>query len=114
MRGKRNEIRGLADPGSKNTSPEGTDRLLAEMVREAVGDLVREAVAEAIREATKSAPSARLLTHDEAATYLGVSETTLRLLRRQGAIRAIKLGKCARFDRLELDRLVAHSPRAAR
>jgi excisionase family DNA binding protein len=55
----------------------------------------------------------RLYTVQEAATYLGVSETTLRKFHREGAIRDVNLGISEmRFDIKDLDRFIEERKQA--
>ncbi len=62
-----------------------------------------------------SQPEKRLLDAREAACYLGLSESTLRQWACQGRIPKVKLrGKALRFDKSDLDQIIAADKSPAR
>ena len=55
----------------------------------------------------------RLLTLDQAATYLGLTKEALKAKVHLGRIPTVDLDKKLRFDRLDLDRIIEQSKRVA-
>ena len=55
----------------------------------------------------------RILTLDQAATYLGLTKDALRAKVHLGRIPTVELDKKLRFDRLDLDRMIEKSKRVA-
>ena len=49
----------------------------------------------------------RLMTVQQAATYLAISERHLWTITQAGGLRSIKLGRSVRYDSIELDRYIA-------
>ena len=54
-------------------------------------------------------PSVGLLTYRQAATYLGIGESTLYRLVKTGGLPVARLGGCSRIRREDLDRFVSKS-----
>jgi excisionase family DNA binding protein len=74
-------------------------------------DTIADAVANRIRDAGIVAP--RLLTLDQAATYLGLTKDALKAKVHLGRIPTVDLDKKLRFDRRDLDRIVDQSKGSA-
>ena len=55
---------------------------------------------------SEQAKSSRLLTSKESATYLAISERKLWSMSKAGDIPAVRLGRCVRFDQIDLDRVI--------
>jgi excisionase family DNA binding protein len=49
---------------------------------------------------------ARLLSSRQAATYLALSERTIWTLVKDGRLKAVKIGRCVRFDVEDLDAFI--------
>ncbi len=58
-------------------------------------------------EATKEATEARYLDYAAASKYVTLSRYSLHRLVKAGELRMIKVGSASRFDRKDLDRLMA-------
>ena len=72
---------------------------------------IADAVAERLRDnGTIIAP--RLLTLDQAATYLGLTKDALKAKVHMGRIPTVDLDKKLRFDRQDLDRIIDQSKRS--
>jgi excisionase family DNA binding protein len=75
-------------------------------------DSIAEAVADRLRDnGTIIAP--RLLTLEQAATYLGLTKDALKAKVRMGRIPTVELDKKLRFDREDLDRIIERYKRSA-
>jgi excisionase family DNA binding protein len=75
-------------------------------------DNIADAVADRLRDiGTIVAP--RLLTLDQAATYLGLTKDALKAKVHMGRIPTVDLDKKLRFDRQDLDRIIEQNKRSA-
>lgn len=78
---------------------------------EITSDSIADAIAERLRDNAILAP--RLLTLDQAATYLGLTKDALKAKVHMGRIPKVDLDKKLRFDRQDLDRMIELSKRSA-
>ena len=74
-------------------------------------DTIADAVAHRLRDNGIVTP--RLLTLDQAATYLGLTKDALKAKVHMGRIPTVDLYKKLRFDRQDLDRIIEQSKRSA-
>jgi excisionase family DNA binding protein len=74
-------------------------------------DTIADAVALRLKDLGVVVP--RLLTLDQAATYLGMTKEALKAKVHLGRIPTVELDKKLRFDRLDLDRMIEQSKRVA-
>jgi excisionase family DNA binding protein len=74
-------------------------------------DTIADAVASRLQSHGLLVP--RLLTLDQAATYLGLTKDALKAKVHLGRIPTVELDKKLRFDRLDLDRMIDVSKRVA-
>ncbi len=74
-------------------------------------DTIAEAVASRLQNLAVLVP--RLLTLDQAATYLGLTKEALKAKVHLGRIPTVELDKKLRFDRLDLDRVIEQKKRVA-
>jgi excisionase family DNA binding protein len=74
-------------------------------------DTIADAVANRLRDAGIVAP--RLLTLDQAATYLGLTKDALKAKVHLGRIPTVDLDKKLQFDRQDLDRIIDQNKRSA-
>ena len=74
-------------------------------------ETIAEAVALRLMDCAVLVP--RLLTLDQAATYLGLTKEALKAKVHLGRIPTVDLDKKLRFDRLDLDRMIEQSKRVA-
>ena len=73
---------------------------------------IADAVADRLRD-IGSIIAPRLLTLDQAATYLGLTKDALRAKVHMGRIPTVDLDKKLRFDRQDLDRIIEQNKRSA-
>ena len=74
-------------------------------------DTIADAVTDRLRDTGIVAP--RLLTLEQAATYLGLTKDALKAKVHLGRIPTVDLDKKLRFDRQDLDRIIEQSKRSA-
>lgn len=74
-------------------------------------DSIADAVANRLRDNVVLTP--RLLTLDQAATYLGLTRDALKAKVHLGRIPTVDLDKKLRFDRQDLDRVIEQSKRSS-
>ena len=74
-------------------------------------DTIADAVADRLRDNRIVAP--RLLTLEQAATYLGMTKDALKAKVHLGRIPTVGLDKKLRFDRQDLDRVIDQNKRSA-
>ena len=74
-------------------------------------DNIADAVANRLKDTGIVAP--RLLTLDQAATYLGLTKDALKAKVHLGRIPTVDLDKKLRFDRQDLDRIIDQNKRSA-
>ena len=74
-------------------------------------DTIAEAVVNRLRDSVVLSP--RLLTLNQAATYLGLTTDALKAKVHMGRIPTVDLDKKLRFDRLDLDRIIDDSKKTA-
>ena len=74
-------------------------------------DTIADAVANRLKDTGIVAP--RLLTLDQAATYLGLTKDALKAKVHLGRIPTVDLDKKLRFDRKDLDRIIDQNKRSA-
>jgi excisionase family DNA binding protein len=74
-------------------------------------DTIADAVAHRLRDNGILAP--RLLTLDQAATYLGLTKDALKAKVHMGRIPTVDLDKKLRFDRRDLDRIIEQNKRGS-
>ncbi|HYI92575.1 MAG TPA: helix-turn-helix domain-containing protein [Bryobacteraceae bacterium] len=74
-------------------------------------DSIADAVASRLRDNGILLP--RLLTLDQAATYLGMTKDALKAKVHIGRIPTVELDKKLRFDRQDLDRIIEQNKRTA-
>ena len=74
-------------------------------------DSIADAVADRLRDNGIIAP--RLLTLEQAATYLGLTKDALKAKVRMGRIPTVELDKKLRFDREDLNRIIEQNKRSA-
>jgi excisionase family DNA binding protein len=74
-------------------------------------DNIADAVANRLRDNGIIAP--RLLTLEQAATYLGLTKDALKAKVHMGRIPTVDLDKKLRFDRQDLDRIIEQNKRSA-
>jgi excisionase family DNA binding protein len=74
-------------------------------------DNIADAVANRLRDNGIVAP--RLLTLEQAATYLGLTKDALKAKVHMGRIPTVDLDKKLRFDRQDLDRIIEQNKRSA-
>ena len=70
-------------------------------------DTIAEAVVLRLKDSTVLAP--RLLTLNQAATYLGMTPDALKAKVHMGRIPTVDIDKKLRFDKLDLDRMIDRS-----
>lgn len=74
-------------------------------------DTIADAIAHRLRDNGIVTP--RLLTLEQAATYLGLTKDALKAKVHMGRIPTVDLDKKLRFDRLDLDRIIEQNKRSA-
>lgn len=74
-------------------------------------DTIADAVAGRLRDTSIVAP--RLLTLEQASTYLGLTKDALKAKVHMGRIPTVDLDKKLRFDRQDLDRIIDQNKRSA-
>ncbi len=74
-------------------------------------DTIADAVVTRLKDSVVLAP--RLLTLNQAATYLGLTPDALKAKVHMGRIPTVDLDKKLRFDKLDLDRIIEESKKVA-